>query len=431
MVAKPRIGIFSDTHIGRCIPRAVGELRRTAYKHSFTQAINVFIDEGVDYVIHAGDLFEKRSMTPEDSVFVKEELQRLVDSIHDRYGKDVVVFAVRGNHDGTYEGNALDYIRHPLADYLRVLGDRLLQGLDEEYVHEGLLIAGVGYHPYISGRFQEIKPLIKKAFAHEGGLKIFIFHNFLEGYHPIPPGTPSHNLLTMRDLAGLGADIVVSGHYHGRLKPITRDGAMILTPGATEAVDLSDEGPFGVYILEDGEARFKLINPLHEIRNVKVSSKGALKPSKWFVDKALGEAKRYASSLEERGVNGILRLILTGLTDEDPYNIENMLASLLSERRAETPKLLYVDLVNRVEAVHQRVPLPAMGGGYEYASEILKPLGSKAEEALKIVEEVSLALDERASQRTGLLTGSDRSPFVEKWIRILEGKLLSSGAEQV
>ncbi|MEM2962282.1 MAG: metallophosphoesterase [Candidatus Bathyarchaeia archaeon] len=420
MVAKPKIGVFSDTHIGRCIPRAVGELRRMAYKHSFTQAINIFIDEGVDCAIHAGDLFEKRSMTPEDSVFVKEELQRLVDSIHDRYGKDLEIFMVRGNHDGTYESNALDYVRHPLAGYLRVLGDNPLQGLEEEHNFGGLKIAGMGYHPYISGRFREIKPLIRKAFARGDGLKLFIIHNFVEGYHPIPPGTPPHNLLAIGDLTGLGADIVVSGHYHGRLKPVTRDGMMILTPGATEAVDLSDEGPFGVYILEDGEARFRSINPLHEIRNVKVSSKGALKPPRWFIDKALEEVERYTSSLRERGVNGILRLVLTGLTDGDPYDIEDKLAPLLSEVREETPKLLHVDLVNRVEAVHHRVPLPALGGGLEYASEILKPLGSSAQEALKIVEEVGLALDERASQRTGLLTGSDRSTFVEKWIKILE-----------
>jgi DNA repair exonuclease SbcCD nuclease subunit len=423
MVAdKPRIGVFSDTHIGRCIPRAVGELRRKAYRHAFTQAVNIFIDEGVDYVIHAGDLFEKRSMTPEDSVFVKEELQRLVDSIHDRNGKEVKIFAVRGNHDGTYENNALDYIRHPLAGYLVILGDNLLRGLEEEHVYEGLNLAGLGYHPYISGRFQEVKPSIKRVFADKGGLKIFIVHNFVEGYHPIPPGTPSHNLIALGELADLGADIIISGHYHGRLKPQTVDGAVILTPGATEAVDLSDEGPFGVYILEDGASRFKPVKPLHEIRNVKVSSRDAVKPSRWFMDRALKEAEAYASSLQGRGVKGILRLVLTGLTEDDPYDMERTLTSMLSEMAEGDPGILYVDLVNRVEAVHQRIPLPALGGGLEYASEILKPLGPSTAEALRIVEEVSLLLDERASQRTGLLTASDRSPFVERWIRILEGE---------
>lgn len=422
MVAgKPKIGVFSDTHIGRCIPRAVGELRRRAYRYSFTQAVDIFIKEGVDCLIHAGDLFEKRSMMPEDSVFVKEELQRLVDSIRDRDGKDVGIFMVRGNHDGTHESSALDYIKHPLAGYLKVLGDDSPKGLEGEgETYRGLHLAGVGYHPYISRRFQEIKPVIKRSFAQKDGLKLFIIHSFVEGYHPIPPGVPSHNLLSLRDFTDLGADVIVAGHYHGRLKPQLRNGTVILTPGATEAVDLSDEGPFGVYILEGREPRFVSIDPLHEIRNIKVSSKGAVKPYRWFAGKALEEVYAYASSLQRRDTDGILRLILTGLTDEDPYNIERSIMSELLEVKKANPRLLYVDLANRVEGVHQKISLPALGGGIEYATEILEPLGISAQEALKIVEEVGLALDERASQRTGLLTGSDRRLFVEKWIRILE-----------
>ena len=71
MAESLRIGVFSDTHVGRNIPRVLRDARRKAFRHAFKQAIDIFIENDVDYVIHAGDLFEKRSMTPDDAVFVK------------------------------------------------------------------------------------------------------------------------------------------------------------------------------------------------------------------------------------------------------------------------------------------------------------------------------------------------------------------------
>ncbi|MEM1552989.1 MAG: exonuclease SbcCD subunit D, partial [Candidatus Bathyarchaeia archaeon] len=65
-----KLGVFADTHVGRSIPNVISEHRRQAFRHAFSQAINIFIKERVEYVIHAGDLFEKRSMTPSDSLFV-------------------------------------------------------------------------------------------------------------------------------------------------------------------------------------------------------------------------------------------------------------------------------------------------------------------------------------------------------------------------
>jgi len=416
-----KIGVFADTHVGRCTPRAIGEIRRKAYRHAFSQAINAFIDEGVDCLIHAGDVFEKRSMIPEDSVFVKEDLQRLVDSIHDKYGKDVMMFAIRGNHDGAPESNALDYIKHPLAKYLKIIGDGTLQGKDEAQVHDGLRLVGVSYHPYISIKFENIKTNIKECFSDRDELKLLVVHNFIDGYHPIPPGVPRHNLLTVHDFDDLEVDMIIAGHYHGRKEPGDVNETMLLTPGATEAVDLSDEGPYGVYIVEGRESiRFIPIKPLHEIRNIRVSSQEAIKPTRWFIENALVEARLYAYSLQRADAEGILRVVLLGLTDEDPYTIEQPLMSEFARMKETAPRLLHIELVNRVENVRQPVVLPALGGGAEFAAEILKPLGRSTQEVVRIVEEVGTTLDEKASQKTGLLTGSDRVPFVNRWVDILE-----------
>jgi DNA repair exonuclease SbcCD nuclease subunit len=414
-----KIGVFSDTHIGRNIPREVGDLRRNAYRHAFTQAINIFIEEEVECVVHAGDLFEKRSMVSEDSVFVKEELQRLVNSLHGEHGGEVSIFLVRGNHDGTIDNNALDFVKHPLAKYLKVVGEAAIRGEEESYFFNGIRLIGLPYHPYILRVFKNIRNMIQRGFEKGGGIKILVIHNFIQGYHEIPPGVPPHNCLTVRDFDELGVDIVLAGHYHERANPMENNGTLFLTPGATEAVDLSDEGPFGVYVLEGERVRFIPIKPLHEIRNVKVDSKGAVKPCEWFIEQSVREMEAYSSDLQTRGIDGVLRIVLSGYAENDPHNIDMCLRREIVKKTVST-RLLHVDLVNRVEDVRQKAVFTRLGSGIDYAMEILKSLGEASDEAMKIVEELSITLDEKASQRTGLLTDSDRSRFVKRWIQILE-----------
>ncbi|MCX8182921.1 MAG: metallophosphoesterase [Crenarchaeota archaeon] len=414
-----KIGVFADTHIGRNIPREVGELRRKAYRHAFTQAINIFIKEKVGCVIHAGDLFEKRSMMSEDSVFVKEELQRLVNSIREEHGEEVSIFLIRGNHDGALDNNALDFVKHPLAKYLKIVGEAAIRGEEESYFFNGIRLIGLPYHPYISRVFKNVKNIIQKGFTMEGEIKILAIHNFIQGYHEVPPGVPPHNCLTVRDFDELGVDMVLAGHYHGKVNPMQSNETLFLTPGATEAVDLSDEGPYGVYVLDGSQVKFHPIKPLHEIRNVKVDSKGAVKPCEWFVEQSVREIDAYSSDLQAWGIDGILRLVLSGYTENDPHNIDVSLRKEVAKKTVST-RLLHVDLINRVEDVKQRAVFSRLGSGLDYAMEILKSLGEVSEEAMKIVEELSITLDEKASQRTGLLTESDRSRFVKRWVQILE-----------
>ncbi|MEM2087731.1 MAG: metallophosphoesterase [Thermoproteota archaeon] len=414
-----KIGVFADTHIGRNIPREVGELRRKAYRHAFTQAINIFVKEKVECVIHLGDLFEKRSMMSEDSVFVKEELQRLVNSIREEHGGEVSVFLIRGNHDGALDNNALDFVKHPLAKYLKVVGEAAIRGEEESYFFKGIRLIGLPYHPYISRVFKNVKNVIQRGLKMEGEIKILAIHNFIHGYHEVPPGVPPHNCLTVGDFDELGVDMVLAGHYHGKVNPMESNGTLFLTPGATEAVDLSDEGPFGVYVLDGRRVRFLPIKPLHEIRNVKVDSRDAVKPCEWFVEQSVREIDAYSSNLQARGVDGIMRIVLSGYTENDPHSIDMSLQKEIAKKTVSTG-LLHVDLVNRVEDVKQRTVFSKLGSGLDYAMEILKSLGGISEEAMKIVEELSITLDEKASQRTGLLTDSDRSLFVKRWVQILE-----------
>ena len=416
-----RIGVFSDTHVGRNIPRVLGDARRKAFRHAFKQAVTVFVREKVDYVLHGGDLFEKRSMTPEDAVFVKEELYRLVKES----GKNVEIIAVRGNHDGSPTSSALDFVTHPVADYFHVLGDKTLEGREEVFWDGNLRVAAIGYHPYAKGKFRELAELVSSTLSREG-FKILLIHNYVEGVHDIPPSTPEHAVAEAEKVEEMGADLVISGHHHEHLGLKRVNGQLYLLPGSTEAVDLGERGPFGVYILEveDGRLashRFIELTPLQLIESRSIVSEKPL-PLEWYRRRCLEEAESFAGGLEEKGVDGILRLQVRGVVVEPGLLPELGLEEELRDLRKRYPRLLHVEVLEELE--------PILGGGEEALIEadapreevvrrVFEELGEAAVEAAELVEEVAMSLEERASERTGLLKDSDRARFVERWGRLM------------
>jgi len=418
-----KVGVFADTHVGRSIPNIIAEHRRQAFRHAFTQAINIFVEECVDFVIHAGDLFERRSMTAPDSLFVKEELQRLVDS----QGGKVKIVMVRGNHDGTTENSALNYVEHPLAKYLTVLGDKTLQGEPEVYQDEDLAIIGFGYTPYASTKLAEVKDAVRGKYdSLKADHKIFLAHMFIEGQE-IPPNVPEYQVVSLSLIKELGANFVIAGHYHKYLPLTEKSGMCLLTPGATEAIDLSDDSPHGVCILKLGkrlECKFIPIKPLHKIRNEVIDSRGAAQQPKWFIEKAVAAANQFSEQVKGDGEQGILRIALRGFLDGNRFDLEAEIERQTQNIRKENPKILHVEIDNALsEVTPAGISVPEHMGREEFLQEVFRSLGEKRmAQALSLAEEVRMVLEEKASPQTGLLKESDRKPFVEKWLKILEAE---------
>jgi len=423
-IGELKIGILADTHVGRNIPRVVGDLRREAYRHAFSKAMDILIDENVDYVIHAGDLFEKRSMTPNDSMYVKNELHRLIDSIKANSGKEVQILVVRGNHDGTLDNSSLDYVEHPLAKYLKVIGDETLRGRREIFDDGAISAVAVGYTPYIASRFKEIKQTVEDSLSKASNEPFLILHTFISGYHELPPGVSKHNVLPIQELEGLSAKVVICGHHHKR-KPLTMlYGKTFITPGATEAIDLADEGEYGVFILEKNSYKFIPIDPLHEIRNVEVSSGGANKPLEWYRSEAERQLNSYVANIAVSNKELIIRLVVKGKSDEDPFRLDANLNELAMEAKKKQPRILHIQVENKVESVSQTLNVP-LGGQEEFLLEAMKPLGSLVEDIPALMEDVEMALEEKGSGTTGLLKPSDRQSFIEKWVKMLEAAVES------
>ena len=420
MTESLKIGVFSDTHVGRNIPRVLRDARRKAFRHAFKQAIDIFIENDVDYVIHAGDLFEKRSMTPDDAVFVKWEFYKLVKNIEKRSGKKIQIIAVRGNHDGSPLSSALDFVIHPMADYFQVIGEKVLEGVEEAYIGDGLSVIGMGYHPYARKKFEETSKILKKIKI--DGYRILVLHNYVEDVHDIPPQTPEHSVIRLEDLEKLDVDLVITGHHHERLGFKKTGGKLFLVPGATEAIDLAERGPFGIYILDIRESelvahKFVEINPLQVIGVKKVVSDKPMKLD-WFRRRCLEEIESFALNLDREG---ILKLNVSGLIAEDEPFPQLDIQGEIQKLMEKYDKLIHVEVSEELSSII-RPDLKGVKGGIsrdEIVREIFGVLGEKIGEAAEIVEDVAMALDEKASERTGLLKELDRKRFSDRWLRLL------------
>lgn len=423
-----RLGVFSDTHIGRNIPRVVGEARRHAFREAFKQAINIFIDNRVDYVLHGGDLFEKRSMTPEDSRFVKDEFYRLVKNSREKWMKDVKILVVRGNHDGSPSSCVLEYVTHPLADYLHIIGESIEEE-PQHYSDDKILVTGIGYHPFIKKRFKDLIGKLSEIVesSKNNQFKILLLHNYVEGINVIPPYTPEHSIIDRDDLEKIQVDMVIVGHYHEKYELREKNNLKFLIPGATEAVDLGEKGPFGVYILdvkdsENIQSKFIELTPSQHITLRRIVSEEP-KPFQWFKDRTLEEISNFMDELIEKKLPGILKIKVLGTASDLKIFSKIFTEEELRKIREDNPNLLYLEIEEDIQPLIREELERAMPISKEdLVRDLFKELGQEPN-VIELIEETTLTLEEKASEKTGLLKDSDRSVFVEKWAKILLNKV--------
>lgn len=423
-----RIGVYSDTHVGRNIPRIVGDARRLAFREAFKQAINIFIDNGVDYVIHGGDLFEKRSMTPEDVAFVKDEFYRLSRVSREKHGKNVKIFVVRGNHDGAPSSCVLEYVTHPIADYLQIIGESLKEDL-QYYRDDKILVVGLGYHPFIKKKLKDqinnLSEIVKS--CRHNQFKILLLHNYVEEIHDIPPHTPDHSIIDLDDLENIDVDMVVLGHYHEKSRLKKLKDLFFLIPGATEAIDLGEKGPFGVYILDidynkEVKEKFIELTPSQHI-SVRSISSDEPKPFQWFREKVLEEISMFNDELRMKNLPGILKIRVSGVViDAGPFS-RILLEDEVRKIREDNPSILHLEIDENIKPLVKRESKEATTiSREEMFRDLLNELGQEPS-LIELIEEISVALEEKASEKTGLLKDSDRLVFVDKWYKILMSKV--------
>ena len=125
-LATTRVLHTGDTHVG--YEQYHSPERRRDFLEAFEQVVDDAIEESVDAVVHAGDLFHDRRPSLPDLLGTLELLRRLDAA-------DVPFLAVVGNHESTRSGQWLDLFESMdlatrLGEVPVVIGETAFYGLD-------------------------------------------------------------------------------------------------------------------------------------------------------------------------------------------------------------------------------------------------------------------------------------------------------------
>ena len=223
---------ISDTHLGY---NQYGLLERGKdFFDAFKQAIDIAIENNVDFVLHTGDFFH--TSRPSNNTFL--EAINLVNRLKDR---NIPIFVISGNHD---RGNQIRDIS-PLK-ILENLGLTVLDGKSVEF--NGITISGVKYISKLALRSYPLKEILEKLLekAPKTDFHILMLHQEFNPYFP------DSNLYIHSDIPE-GFNYIGIGHYHIPQEPISINDTKVVFAGSTEFTSYNkneENYPKGVHLIE-------------------------------------------------------------------------------------------------------------------------------------------------------------------------------------
>ena len=260
----------SDIHLGYQQynhPERFNDFGRT-----FEHLAQCAMDEGVDFVLIAGDLFHKRAIDPPTLIQAVTVLRRLQEA-------HIPVLAVEGNHERAHYRDTISWVDF-LTDqgYLITLnpwfedGEAVLtpwDGMRGAYIdlpigatpHRSVVrIYGAGYY---GAATKHMITRLTEALAQADGTPpdyaVLMLHAGLDDVLPDMSATVPQSLLTpLRDYV----HYLALGHIH---KPYEREG-WIFNPGSPETCSMTEVAwpDRGYYIVEVDTGS----NPIHRARRV-------------------------------------------------------------------------------------------------------------------------------------------------------------------
>ncbi len=287
---------IADVHLGN--KQYGSEERQMDFAQAFLDAIRFAVEEKVDFILIAGDLFHKKTeMDPMTLLQASKVLE-----IPKKEG--IPVIGVEGNHDSTYFRESYSWM-----DYLAVNGLMInlkpsfedgkirLEEWDGKsgayYDFNGIRIYGMKYYGSISER------IIEEYFAKikTSEYTIFMAHIGVEGYvrnmYGCIPSAKIHKL-------GRKVDYIALGHVHKAFV----EKNLVFNPGSLEACDISETGyERGIFMVEIEEDNTKATKAS---KTTKATLKREFYEPREFVilnyriKKGIEELKRFLSSEREK-----------------------------------------------------------------------------------------------------------------------------------
>jgi DNA repair exonuclease SbcCD nuclease subunit len=213
----------------------LADLVGNATRRAFVRVVDLCLDEQVDALLLAGDLYDGDQTSMKTARFLAEQLRRLHEA-------GIRVFVIRGNHD------ALSRITKELTlpDSVKLFGGRAeaiaIERDSREFpvaVH-GLSFAQPHAPESLIGKY---RPLV------EGAVNIGLMHTSLAG----AAGHDLYAPCSLADLQGTGFRYWALGHVHKR--SVVEGGCAIVMPGMPQGRDINEAGAKSVTLVTIGDDR--------------------------------------------------------------------------------------------------------------------------------------------------------------------------------
>ncbi len=272
----------------------LAELVGNATRRAFVALVDLCLDERVDALLLAGDLYDGDQTSMKTARFLAEQVRRL-----DSAG--VAVFIIRGNHD------ALSKITHELVfpESVKVFGGRA----------EAVEARTTGGLPVVIHGLSFAKPqapeslLPKYKRPVEGAVNVGLLHTSLAG----APGHDPYAPCSVADLKATGFRYWALGHVHKR--SVIEGACTIVMPGMPQGRDINEAGPKSVSLVtirDDGKIEIEeRVTSLAQFERVAVDATGI---GDW---RGLAEAVSRALERARAGVSAehlVARLRVHGAT---------------------------------------------------------------------------------------------------------------------
>jgi len=347
-----KIILSGDLHLNRTFPSSVSYERVASHNKVFDDMVKYAINNNIDGILCSGDLFDVKTPWAKVVSFVKDRLYRLQDA-----GKFFVT--IRGNHDGSGDheaikkGVSIERVSFPKLNGYHIIDpvvdlNRKNDKVGYRIINDDLAIFGCGYHgkrtldvfkKYITrDKIKNVKDSVSS-----NALVVLLLHCFVEDVNNIGIPMGADFVFPIDEIAGLGFDVCLVGHYHGLVKPKKINNTIFLSSGSPEKFNFHQTHSGGFYVMnvdDKNSLTFKFVHvkPLYKMENVVINSDKPRSMS-WFLD----GAKNSLSSIKHESKGLILNVVLKGLTNE---KIDRRY--ILDELSKVRDDVIYLDVNNKV-----------------------------------------------------------------------------------
>lgn len=249
----------SDIHLGRRPVGGVGEYsnkRFEDYFSAFGQIVDRAISEKVDALFIAGDLFDRRELSPEVLRKTEKFLQRLRD-------QDIEVVAIEGNHDNITPGKEdeswLVYLEKRALlkrPYYVISRNELTDELEYHFTSVDVLgvnIFGLGYP---GGMVSDVIDAFNQFLENNDLTNIIaLIHTAPAGGDFLPGVIPHSDIAVLKKRV----EYLACGHFHSySVWPLEKP--FLFIPGSSEYWDLAEkQGTKGMILFDTSTKKHQFI----------------------------------------------------------------------------------------------------------------------------------------------------------------------------